>query len=142
MPGERKAMRKRIVLSNTNALEVLGMQDLTSEMVIDQEMVGKVIGLDGKTVDSLRAAEAFKTTQSWGFFRRLGLLVREESVALAQKLAAREETKETLRLVIDGDRVAGKSVMLIHAMAAAFMREWIVLNIPDGKFPNSSNYNH
>lgn len=135
-------MRKRIVLSNTNALEVLGMEDLTSETVLDEQMAGKVLGLDDKTVDSLRAAEAFKTTQSWGFFRRPGLLVRKESVRLAQKMVAREESKETLNLVLDGDRVSGKSMMLIHAMATAFMRGWIVLNIPDGKLPTSSTNNH
>lgn len=132
MPGERKAIRKRIVLSNTNALEVVGMEDLTSEMVLDTKLIGKVIGLEGKTVDSLRAAEAFKTTQSWGIFRRPGLLVRKESVKLARKMVDREQSKETLRLILDGDRVSGKSMMLIHTMATAFLRGWIVLNIPEG----------
>lgn len=134
MPGERKALRKRIVLSNTNALEVLGLQDLTKETVIDESLVGSVVGLEGTTVDSLRAAEAFKTTQSWGMFRRPGLLVREESLQLAKEMVAVEENKEVLRVVIDGDKGTGKSLMLVHAMATAFLRGWVVLNIPEGIF--------
>jgi small subunit ribosomal protein S29 len=132
MPGERKALRKRVVLSNTNALEVLGMADLTGGMVRDASLVGKVVGLDGKTVDCLRAAEAFKPTQGWGLFRRPGLLVREESIVLADKLIAAEEGKETLKLVIDGERGTGKSLMLLYALATAALRGWVVLNIPEG----------
>jgi small subunit ribosomal protein S29 len=36
-------------------------------------------------------------------------------------------------MVIDGDRISGKSMMLLHAITTAFLRGWIVLNIPDGK---------
>ena len=134
MPGDRKAMRKRIVLSNTNALAVDGMQDLKKALVGKEgaEFVGKVIGLQGQTVDSLRASEAFKPHQSWGFFRRPGVLVREETIALGEKMIAVEK-EGTLRLVLDGDRVTGKSLMLVSAMAMAFVRGWIVLNIPEGK---------
>lgn len=133
MPGERKALRKRVVLSNTNALDV-GMTDMTAAMVADETLVGKVVGLDANTVDCLRAAEAFKPNQSWKFFQRPGLLIREESVVLARKLVATEEKKETLKLMLDGDRVTGKSLMLVHAMATASLRGWVVLNIPEGMF--------
>lgn len=152
--GERKAMRKRIVLSNTNALEVAGMRDLDSQMV-DQlvrtedavldgallslgegeeagDVVGSVVGLKGETVDSLRAVEAFKTTQGWGLFRRPGLLVREESVVLSRRMIAAVEKKKALRLVIDGEKGSGKSLMLLQAMATAFVKGWVVLNIPEG----------
>jgi small subunit ribosomal protein S29 len=165
-PGERKAMRKRIVLSNTNALAVEGMREFDTglvgewergivreeeghDMVLEgalgmvgkeegegkngEEVIGQVVGLQGATVDSLRAVEAFKTTQGWGLFRRPGLLVREESVLLSRKLIQAEEG-EMLRLVIDGERGTGKSLLLLHAMATAFVRGWIVLNIPEGKF--------
>ena len=159
--GERKAMRKRVVLSNTNALEVVGMRDLDREMVeemisdrqgkgaeaggegreselvvqgeADNEgLVGQVVGLMGETVDSLRAVEAFKPPQGWGLFRRPGLLIREESVILSRKVVEAEKEKKALRLLVDGDRVTGKSLMLIHAMATAFVRGWIVLNISEG----------
>jgi small subunit ribosomal protein S29 len=133
-------MRKRIVLSNTNALEVEGMRDLDAEMMEgmvrvrgegEEGVVGRVVGLEGKTVDSLRAVEAFKTTQGWGLFRRPGLLVREESVEVSRKLVAGEKG-ELVRLVVDGERGTGKSLLLLHAMATAFVRGWIVLNIPEG----------
>ncbi|TVY31334.1 37S ribosomal protein S23, mitochondrial, partial [Lachnellula subtilissima] len=134
MPGERKAMRKRIVLSNTNALEVDGMVDLSREMTEKLEKhVGKVVGLDGATVDGLRAAEAFKTTQGWGLFRRPGVLIREESVQLGKRMAGVEQRKETLRVVVDGAKGTGKSMLLLQAMATAFVRGWIVLNIPEAQ---------
>jgi small subunit ribosomal protein S29 len=171
-PGERKAMRKRIVLSNTNALEVPGMRELDKGLVGEWEMgirdasrqaeegdwvlggalgmvakegakegeamngegvIGQVVALQGQTVDSLRAVEAFKTTQGWGLFRRPGLLIREESVTLSRKLIQAEQGN--LRLVIDGERGTGKSLLLLHAMATAFVRGWIVINIPEGKSP-------
>ncbi|PMD19641.1 hypothetical protein NA56DRAFT_724186 [Hyaloscypha hepaticicola] len=169
-PGERKAMRKRIVLSNTNALEVPGMRELDKGLVGEWEMgirdarrqaeeghwvlegalgmvakegakegeakngegvIGQVVALQGQTVDSLRAVEAFKTTQGWGFFRRPGLLIREESVMLSRKLIQAEQGN--LRLVIDGERGTGKSLLLLHAMATAFVRGWIVINIPEAQ---------
>jgi small subunit ribosomal protein S29 len=132
LPGERKAMRKRIVLSNTNALPVQ-MEDLEKETLADKRLVGSVVGLPENVVDSLRAAEAFKPTQGWGLFRRPGILIREESVVLSERLAEVEKTKGSFRMVIDGDRVSGKSMMLLHAMTAAFLRGWIVVNIPDGQ---------
>ena len=154
-------MRKRIVLSNTNALEVQGMRDYTADMVgksdfedaintdgtpamgllptVGEEgkgtgLVGKVVGLSGETVDCLRAAEAFKTTQSWGLFRRPGMLVRKESVKLGRWMVNAEEEKDTLRVVVDGNRGTGKSLMLVHALASASVRKWIVFNIPEGMF--------
>ncbi|CZR50997.1 related to ribosomal protein [Phialocephala subalpina] len=153
--GERKAMRKRIVLSNTNALEVEGMQDLDEQMVeklvrkkeedlsvsfaleaageMEAEVVGKVVGLKGETVDSLRAVEAFKTTQGWGLFRRPGLLLREESRELSRRMVGAARGREELRLVIDGEKGSGKSLMLLHAMATAFVKGWVVLNIPEAQ---------
>jgi small subunit ribosomal protein S29 len=134
--GERKAMRKRIVLSNTNALPV-EMQDLEKEMLLDEQLVGSVVGLSPKVVDSLRAAEAFRPTQGWGLFRRPGMLIRAESLVMNRKLVDAEEGKGSFRVIVDGDRVTGKSMMLLHAMATAFLRGWIVINIPDGKSPTA-----
>jgi small subunit ribosomal protein S29 len=131
MPGERKAMRKRIVLSNTNALEVADMEDMTPTLKADQ--VGKVIGLPGAIVDQLRAVEAFKTTQGWGMFRRPGLLVRSESIEIVKIMEDAEAGKKTSRTIIDGERGAGKSLMLLQAMSTAYLNGWIVLNIPEGK---------
>lgn len=136
MPGERKALRKRIVLSNTNALEVDGLVDLSRAMSGSLEkQVGKVVGLEGATVDGLRAVEAFKTTQGWGLFRRPSVLIREESVQLGRRMVAVEQKKETLRVVVDGAKGTGKSMLLLQAMATAFVRGWIVLNVPEGMSP-------
>lgn len=131
-PGERKALRKRIVLSNTNAL-IVRMEDLEKATLAERRLVGHVVGLPENVVDSLRAAEAFKPTQEWGLFRRPGMLIRNESVVLSERLAEAETAKESFRMIIDGSRVSGKSMMLLHAMTTAFLREWIVVNIPDGR---------
>ncbi|CAD6441511.1 8f4ebdc5-09fd-4852-8a71-ab544154fde7 [Sclerotinia trifoliorum] len=128
--GERKALRKRIVLSNTNALEV-ELEDLGLENVGSEKLVTKVVGLSGSTVDSLRASEAFKVTQGWNLFRRPALLVRQESLICVKLLEEAQAEKKTERLVVDGGRVSGKSLMLLHAMASAFIKGWIVLHIAD-----------
>lgn len=132
-PGERKAARKRIVLSNTNALEVPDMLEITPEALLDSENVGKVMALPGNVVDSLRAVQAFKTTQAWGMFRRPGMLIREDSVKLANILEKGEQQKSSQVFMIEGDRATGKSMMLLQAMAAAFAKRWIVLHIPEGR---------
>lgn len=135
MPGERKAMRKRIVLSNTNAIPV-EMKDFGREMTEGREMeewVGKVVGIGGETVDGLRAAEGFQAAQGWGFFRRPGMLVRKESVEVVGRLVGCEGRKGGLRLLVDGAKETGKSMLLLQAMATAFVRGWIVLHVPDGK---------
>ncbi|CZT49869.1 related to ribosomal protein [Rhynchosporium secalis] len=155
--GERKAIRKRIILSNTNALEVLDLKDLDGRMVDeiadqngegtkkpeslaaavlgsgDRSYVGKVVGLNGVTVDSLRAVEAFKTTQGWGIFRRPALLIREETAVLNRMLMDAGERRETVRLVVDGAQGTGKSLMLLSAMASVFVKGWVVVNIPEAQ---------
>jgi small subunit ribosomal protein S29 len=135
-PGERKAIRKRIVLSNTNALEVPTMVDMKAEL--DAAQIGVVLGLKGPLVDQLRAVEAFKTTQGWGLFRRPAILIREESVEIAKRLHAARDEKNTSVTIIDGERGAGKSLMLLQAMATAFLKGWIVVNIPEGRYSCSS----
>jgi hypothetical protein len=112
------------------------MMDITPEILTDEGTVGKVVGLPDSVVDSLRACEAFKITQNWGLFRKPGLLVREQSVAMSRLLTSCVEEgniKKTATVVVHGERVTGKSLMLIHAMATAFVKGWIVLNIPEGK---------
>ncbi len=130
-PGERKAIRKRIVLSNPNALEAPNMVDMTAEL--DAAQVGTVARLPGPLVDQLRAVEAFKTTQGWGLFRRPAMLIREESVEIAKMIQEAQQSKKTSITILDGERGAGKSMMLLQTMATAFLKGWIVLSIPEGK---------
>ncbi|PQE31082.1 mitochondrial ribosomal protein [Rutstroemia sp. NJR-2017a WRK4] len=131
--GERKAMRKRIILSNSNALEVEGLQDMDEKILVDEKMVGKVVGLPNEVVDQLRASEAFKITQPWGLFRRPAVLLRKESVMLSKMLEEAANEKSTKRLVVDGDRATGKSMVLLHAMATAFVKGWVVLTLPEAQ---------
>jgi small subunit ribosomal protein S29 len=136
-PGERKALRKRIILSNTNALDVPGLRDLNKESMVDEKAVGQVLGVPGETVDSLRAVEAFKVGQGWGFFRRPACLVRKETVALGGLMGDTGKFSaegQTVRRVICGERGTGKSVLLLQAMAMAFLREWVVINFPEGQY--------
>ncbi len=133
-PGERKAIRKRIVLSNTNAFEVRGLQDWNAENWAGDELVGQMVGLPGPVVDSLRAIDAFKPNQSWGFFRRPASLVRKETMEFARHMEELERSKKktTLRSMIIGEKGCGKSVLLLQAQAMAFLKGWVVIHIPEG----------
>lgn len=136
--GERKAMRKRIVLSNTNALEVSDLQDLTEETIADPRLREKVVGLPVSMLDQLRAVEAFKPTQGWNMFRRPGMLMRKESLELGrliEEIGAKDDRKMEKR-IISGDRGTGKSLHLLQAMSMAFLKNWVVITMPEGKrFP-------
>ncbi len=132
LPGERKAYRKRITLSNNNALPVPWLADLTPSSLADPANTATVMGLPDDLQDRLRASEAFKPSQCWGMFRKPAVLVRKETVDLASRMQSAAEKKESLRLVVSGDKVTGKSMLLLQAMAHAFMNDWIVIHLPEG----------
>lgn len=129
-PGERKAIRKRIVLSNTNAFEIRDLQEWNVDNYADESMTGSMVALPGPIVDSLRAIESFKPSQSWGFFRKPATLLRQETLELARHV--QDPSQQTLRKIIVGDRGSGKSVLLLQAQAMAFQAGWIVFHIPEG----------
>jgi len=129
-PGERKALRKRIVLSNTNAFEVPGIRDWTADDIAEQSSLGTIVGLPGPTVDSLRAIEAFKATQNWSFFARPTTLVRAETLDLAKHI--KNHNKKTLRRLVIGSRGTGKSILALQAQTMAFLNGWVVIHIPEG----------
>lgn len=135
--GERKALRKRIVLSNTNALEVQGMQDLSVENMVDWRLRGSVVGLPVPMLDQLRAVQAFKPTQGWSIFRRPGTVMRKETLEMA-RLFERIDTEgadkgKVFKRVITGMRGTGKSVHLLQAMAMGFLKKWVVITVPESK---------
>lgn len=134
-PGDRKAMRKRIVLSNTNALVVPGLRDLNVDNMADGASQGSVLAIPGPMLDPLRAVEAFKPTQRWSMFRRPATVWRSETIRMASMLQSVDsrEKKRSIRKIIVGARGCGKTVLLLQAMAMAFLRGWIVINLPDGK---------
>jgi small subunit ribosomal protein S29 len=133
-PGERKAFRKRIQLSNNSALAVPGLGKLEAGTLADASSSGKIFAISDPVVDQLRALEAFKPTQSWNLFRSPHVLVRDEVVGVVSKLEAAAKNKETLKAVLTGSKLSGKSLALLQAMAYALMNNWVVINIPEGKF--------
>lgn len=135
-PGERKAMRKRVVLSNANALTVEGMKEITAASLADTELQGQVLSIPGSIVDQLRAVDAFKPTQSWGLFRQPAMLIRDDTIHYGKLFEAMSEdgVKKTVRRVLIGERGCGKTAMLLQAMTMAFFKDWVVINLPDGMF--------
>ncbi|KAH3376016.1 hypothetical protein KXW99_005717 [Aspergillus fumigatus] len=133
--GERKALRKRIVLSNPNALEVQGMQDLTEETMVDSRLRGTVLGLPLPLIDPLRAVQAFKPKQGWSIFRRPGTVVRRETVELGRQFdmisGEGKDKGKVVKKIVTGVRGAGKSVHLLQAMAMAFTKKWVVFTVPE-----------
>jgi small subunit ribosomal protein S29 len=131
--GDRKALRKRIVLSNNNALEVSSLKDLSKANVLDEKNEGLVMGLPVDTVDALRAVEAFKATQGWSLFRRPAVLMRKEAIQLGNLFKEAESSKKTLRRILSGERMSGKSTLLLQGLAMGHLREWFVINLPEGE---------
>ncbi|EFQ35273.1 uncharacterized protein GLRG_10417 [Colletotrichum graminicola M1.001] len=138
-PGERKAFRKRITLSNNNALAVEGLQDVGRETLAAAENRGSVVGLPNQLIDQLRTLEAFKTTQNWGLFRRPHMLVREETVKLANRLDSAAKERQTLRMVLTGGKIVGKSMLLLQAMAHSLLNNWVVISIPEAQDLTNAN---
>lgn len=133
-PGERKAFRKRIQLSNNSALPVTGIESLEAATMARAESGGKMFAVPDQVVDQLRALEAFKTTQTWNLFRKPHVLVRKETVELMSKLEASVEKKEAFKCVLTGSALSGKSLTLLQAMSYALLNEWVVIHIPEGMY--------
>ena len=139
-PGERKAMRKRIVLSNPNALEVEGMSDLSVETMVDSRLRGSVLGLPLPMIDQLRAVQAFKPKQGWSIFRRPGTVLRRDTIEMGrlfEEISGETETPKkgkVVKKIISGMKGSGKSVHLLQAMAIGFLKNWVVITVPDGKY--------
>jgi small subunit ribosomal protein S29 len=134
------ALRKRIVLSNNNAIAVDGMLEFGVESIGDAQLHGQVVGLSISTVDQLRAVEAFKRTQSWGLFRKPAMLERRETIEygkLFEEMSVEQTPRRYIRRIIVGERGSGKSMMLLQAMTMAFLKGWVVINLPEGAAPLS-----
>ncbi|KPM44711.1 hypothetical protein AK830_g1875 [Neonectria ditissima] len=138
-PGERKAFRKRIQLSNNSALPVEGLAALGAGNMALDESAGKVFSVPDHVVDQLRALEAFKTTQSWNLFRRPHVLLRKEAVELMKRLETSAEKKEALKCVLTGSKLSGKSMTMLQAMAYALLNNWVVFHIPEGQDLTNGN---
>lgn len=131
-PGERKAFRKRIQLSNNSALAVENVETLAADNMTGATAKGKIFAIPDQLVDQLRALEAFKATQTWNLFRKPHFLLRKEVVELITKLEAAANKKEAAKIVLAGSRLSGKSLALLQAMSYAILNKWVVINIPEG----------
>ncbi|KAA8893525.1 mitochondrial ribosomal death-associated protein 3-domain-containing protein [Sphaerosporella brunnea] len=134
-PGERRDIRQRIVLSNTNAPAV-DVAELSFEVSTREEYVGTVFAFGAKDIDSLRELDGFRRSQDWKFFHRPSTVMRKESLRLGEMMEwvqQQEELPQTRceRLVLTGPKGSGKSVLLLQAMAWALQRQWVVINIPN-----------
>ncbi|KAF4553937.1 putative mitochondrial ribosomal death-associated protein 3 [Elsinoe fawcettii] len=129
-PAALKAMRKRIVLSNTNALEVEGLRELKAE---NATQVGEILTLNNESIDALRAAEAFKHNQGWNLFRRPSTLVTQQTRELASIVSTIAGDKSSRREIIAGERGSGKSVLALQAKTFAFQKGWVVIHIPEAQ---------
>lgn len=134
-PGERKAFRKKIVLSNDNALPVPWVAEMEAGSLSDPKQIGNIVSLPPALQDQLRATEAFQPTQTWGLFRKPSTLIRQESVDLMGKMENAVENKKTARVVLTGEKISGKSTMLLQAQSHAYLNNWIVIHFPDGMKP-------
>lgn len=137
--GERKALRKRIVLSNPNALEIEGMQELSLETMVDSRLRGTVLGLPVPMIDQLRAVQAFKPKQGWSIFRRPGTVLRRDTIEMGrlfEQISGEGDAAQkgkVVKKIVTGMKGSGKTVHLLQAMAMGFLKKWAVVTIPDGK---------
>ncbi|KAG5917514.1 hypothetical protein E4U42_007210 [Claviceps africana] len=138
-PGERKAFRKRIQLSNNSALPVEGVDELGPATLADDASAGTMVAIPDGVVDQLRALEAFKTTQTWSLFRRPHFLVRSETVELVRRMAGSVDDKVACKCVLRGTKLSGKSLTLLQAMAYGLMNGWVVVHIPEGQDLTNGN---
>jgi small subunit ribosomal protein S29 len=140
--GERREQRRRIVLTNDNALEVASLRDLHKGNTLSEGNKSKMMAFPPEVVDALRAVEAFKPSQGWGLFRRPASLMRKETMQLASLIKEVEDAKDdeqgkTIRRVLSGKRMSGKSTLVLQGLAMAHLREWVIINLPDGRHHSS-----
>ncbi|CAN8099382.1 unnamed protein product [Discula destructiva] len=131
--GERRAMRKRIVLSNNNALRVDHLPRMDERNLAARDSVGLVFKLPEDPIDQLRKVEAFKSSQTWNLFHSPHMLVRAETVQVCARMSEAAEQGTTARVVLSGDKAAGKSMLLLQAMTHAFLNNWVVISIPEAQ---------
>ncbi|KAK6362885.1 37S ribosomal protein S23 mitochondrial [Orbilia blumenaviensis] len=87
--GYRRALRKAIVLSNSNAPN-LELPELTTQIMTDTESVGKVFAINMEDLEKMRALETFQKRQGWQFFYRPTTFIRNESVGIARAMESVE----------------------------------------------------
>ncbi|KAJ6145540.1 hypothetical protein N7470_009435 [Penicillium chermesinum] len=87
-------------------------------------------------LDQLRAVQAFKPRQGWNIFRRPGTVLRRDALELGQlfeKISGDDpaEKGKVVRKIITGPKGSGKTVHLLQAAAMGFLKNWVVITVPD-----------
>jgi small subunit ribosomal protein S29 len=63
-------------------------------------------------------------------------LMRREAIQLAKLFKEVEESrsgqKKTMRRILSGERMSGKSTLLLQGLAMGFLRDWFVISLPEG----------
>jgi small subunit ribosomal protein S29 len=64
--------------------------------------------------------------------------MRKEAMQLAALLTEVEAAQggpqqRSLRRILSGERMSGKSTLLLQGLTMAFLRGWFVINLPEGK---------
>ncbi|GAM89265.1 hypothetical protein ANO11243_073020 [Dothideomycetidae sp. 11243] len=131
-PAAIRAQRKRVVLSNPNALSVTDMQELSVKNALSSEE-GTILTLSNESIDALRSAEAFKHNQGWNLFRQPSTLVTNQAREVAALIEGINQDRNTHKEVVVGDKGAGKSVLALQAMAFALQAGWVVIHIPEAQ---------
>lgn len=140
LPGERKALRKRIVLSNPNALEIEGMPDLSPETMVDSRLRGTVVGLPVPMIDQLRAVQAFQPKQGWSIFRRPATVLRRDTIEMGRLFEQisgdgdNAQKGKVVKKILTGIKGSGKTVHLLQAITMGLLKKWAVVTIPNGKY--------
>ena len=135
-PGERRAFRKRIRLTNPNALPVPNTLDLGPQLGTQPECEGKVMSIPQTLLERLQTIGAFKSNQGWRYYSRPSMLIRRETLELAECvkcIASGKSAAHTVRSVIVGERGSGKSMHILQAMLFAMLKDWIVIHVPEGR---------
>ena len=134
--GERKEIRNRIVLSNTNA-PLLTLPPFTVETSLHEPAVSSVFAFTDTDIDRLRAIGGFQRSQDWKYFNRPSTVLRHETLVLSEMMERVQGGEDApqgafARLIVTGPKGSGKSVYMLQAMALAIQRNWVVINIPKG----------
>jgi small subunit ribosomal protein S29 len=140
--AERKKLRDTIVLQNVNA-PIIDLHELTKELSTHEPAVGSVFTFGSRDIDRLRALEAFQRNQDWKYFHKPSTVYRNESLQVGEMMRQVEGYQaedgknvegKMKRVIFEGPKGSGKSVLLLQSMAWALQKGWLVVNIPNGMY--------
>lgn len=121
--GERRAIRKRIILSNNNALRVADQPRMDGDNLAAQESAGRVFKVPEDAIDQLRKVEAFKSSQTWNLFHSPHMLVRPETVEVCARMTEAAGKGETARIIVGGREGRGQEYGAVAGHDTCFLEQ-------------------